>query len=236
MALAITIATPASAEPTPTERALAQTLFDEGRKLMTEKHYAEACAKFAKSQELDPSAGTFINLALCHESEGKLATAWAEFNEALSQALRDGRSDREQAAREHIEKLKPKLNQLTIAVSDAAKVKGFQVTLDGAPLREALWGVATPIDPGKHMVVATAPNKQTYSTSVSFEEPGVARTVELPPLQSQAAPAPVEKGKRGCACDVTDAPSTVDPSLFAVALWTLARRRRKKAASAGTFP
>ena len=69
---------------------------------MTLQKYAEACAKFTKSQQLDPSAGTFINLALCHESEGKVATAWAEFNEALSQAVKDGRADREQAARDHI--------------------------------------------------------------------------------------------------------------------------------------
>ncbi len=226
IALATFFAPDVRAEPSATERAVAQTLFDEGRQLMAEKKYSEACAKFAKSQEIDPSAGTFINLALCHESEGKLATAWAEFNEALSQALRDQRPDREKAAREHIEALKPRLNQLTVKVSDRAKVEGFQITLDGVPLREAMWGVPTPIDPGKHMLEATAPNKQPYATSVSFDEPGIARTVELPPLQNVAAPPPE---KRGCAsCSTTSGAPALDPSFLALLLWVASRARSKR--------
>ena len=223
---ATAIAVNASAEPSATERAVAQTLFDEGRQLMADKKYTEACAKFAKSQEIDPSAGTFINLALCHESEGKLATAWAEFNEALSQALRDGRADREKSAREHIESIKPRLCQLTVKVADAAKkTNGFQVMLDGTPMKEAMWGVPTPIDPGKHMLVASAPNKQSYSTSVSFEEPGVSRTVDLPPLASNAPP-PVEQ-KRGCGCDTTSTAATFDATWIGIGLWAFARARAR---------
>jgi hypothetical protein len=33
---------------------------------------------------LSPAGGTALNLAACHESQGRLATAWTEFNEAIA--------------------------------------------------------------------------------------------------------------------------------------------------------
>ena len=40
--------------------ALAESLYQEGKRLMGEKKYAEACPKFAESQKLDPATGTFV--------------------------------------------------------------------------------------------------------------------------------------------------------------------------------
>src|SRR5689334_18204741 len=97
------------AEPSETDRGLAQSLFDDGKNLMKAKRYAEACPKLEESQRLDPSGGTLLNVALCHELEGKLATAWSDFKGALSLAKKDGRNDRIKAATEHIAALEPKL-------------------------------------------------------------------------------------------------------------------------------
>src|SRR5687768_15625872 len=62
--------------------ATAQALFDEGKKLLAQKRFAEACPKFETSQKLDPGGGTLLFVALCHKEVGKVATAWAEFNQA----------------------------------------------------------------------------------------------------------------------------------------------------------
>src|SRR4051794_28643756 len=77
------------------DRNRAQVWFDQARGIMAQGKYAVACGKLAESQRLDPGGGTLLNLAICHEKEGKLATAWEECHEARSMALRDRRSERE---------------------------------------------------------------------------------------------------------------------------------------------
>src|SRR5262245_63276914 len=100
-------APPIRAEAPSDQGALARELFDQGRALLETKDYERACEKFAESQRLDPGGGTLLNLALCHELSGKTASAWTEFDQALRMARADGRSDREEFARTHIDALVP---------------------------------------------------------------------------------------------------------------------------------
>lgn len=88
----------ATAQTSADDQALATVLFDKGRQLISEGQVSQACPAFEESERLDPSGGTILNLALCHELEGRLARAWSEFNEAVMFARKDGRRDREVAA------------------------------------------------------------------------------------------------------------------------------------------
>src|SRR5258706_2634131 len=72
----------ARAEATLADKAAAQTLFDDGRKLMAAGKFGEACPKLAESQTLDPGVGTPVNLADCYEPGGQTASAWTAFLEA----------------------------------------------------------------------------------------------------------------------------------------------------------
>jgi hypothetical protein len=148
--------------------------------------YAEACPKLEESERLDPGGGTMLNLALCHESEGKIATAWSDFKEALSMARRDGRYEREQAAQEHLAALQPKLPRVTLAVEGA--VAGEQVSVDGALINQAAWGLANPFDPGTHQVTVTAQGKKTWQTTFDLAI-GEQKTVTIPALQDDLSAA-----------------------------------------------
>src|SRR5687768_960846 len=101
----------------------AEALFQQGRALLDAGKVREACPKLAESHRLDPATGTLIALALCHEAEGKLASAWAEFSDAEGRARAEGAKDREAVAHEHATALFPRLSALTIEVSiEAAAV------------------------------------------------------------------------------------------------------------------
>jgi hypothetical protein len=175
------------------DAALAESLFQEGKKLMAKKAYAEACPKLAESQRLDPGGGTLFTLAVCHESEGKTASAWSEFTEAAAIAKRDGRADRERLASKHAKDLEPKLNMLAITVAPGAKVPGFELKRDGNAIGEAAWSTPSPIDPGEHQLSASAPGKRPWSTHVVVAATEKTTTVTVPVLEDEPVVAAPEK-------------------------------------------
>jgi hypothetical protein len=177
------------------EQQLAQALFDEARRLMEKKRYGEACPKLAESQRLDPGGGTLLNLAICHEKEGKLATARNDFDEALAAAVKDGRKDRQVIARERLVAVERSVPRLSVVVPLSSDTEGLEVKLDGLVLHRAAWGVATPVDPGAHVVEATAPSRTSWTTSIVIEAAqkksvDVPALVFVPPLPSQGGSSP----------------------------------------------
>ncbi len=162
------VASPALAEDT-RDPVLAQSLFDRARSLMDQGRFAEACPLLAESQRLDPGGGTQLNLAVCLEQAGKLATAHATFHEALSRAIREGRDDRRRIAEERIAAITPRLSTLTVEVPADARVPGLTVWLDGAKLTSLAWGAPTAVDGGDHRVEATAPDRAPWATTVTVQ-------------------------------------------------------------------
>jgi Tfp pilus assembly protein PilF len=181
---AATTANAQNAQDHSADQTLAQTLFDEAVKLMDQGRFAEACPKLAESQRLDPGGGTLLNLGFCRQNEGKLASAWAAYNEALSQAIKDGRKDRENAARVHVEDLDGKYAKLVMDVTEGARhTDRIEIRLDGTPMRQAAWGVLTPIDRGEHILDVAAPGKRELHKTVVIERDGTVEHVSIPSLE-----------------------------------------------------
>ncbi|MDC0741899.1 hypothetical protein [Polyangium mundeleinium] len=165
----------------------AEVLFREGKQLMGEKRYAEACPKLAESHRLDPGGGTILNLALCHEAEGKTATAYRELGEALAWARTDARPDRAEIAHERLDALERKLARLVVVLGPGARVAGMVIERDGASISEASLGEPAPVDPGEHVVVATAEGRAPFRTTVRVA-PGARVTVVVPALAPSRGP------------------------------------------------
>ncbi|WP_437986373.1 hypothetical protein [Sorangium sp. So ce117] len=189
--------------------AQAEALLDEGKSLMKRGKVAEACPKIEESYRLSPRSATLLALAMCHEKQGKVATAWSEYIDLGAAARKEGNKRLEADAKARGAKLELSLPRLTLSVPRAAVVEGLEVTLDGAPVDGALWGQARPIDPGQHKVSASAPGRKPWEKSVTIKR-GERKTVAVPALAKDAsaaaqpapaaeapAPAAPEKGSAG---------------------------------------
>ncbi len=186
----------AIAEPSGEDRALATAMFNEGKTLLAENRVAEACRKLEESQRLDPLPGTLLNLAVCHEREGRLATAFAELREARVLAERDHRDDRVAFATTHMDDIEPRIAKLVIRVAPNARVTHLAIARNGTPLGHAAWGTPIPVDPGEHVIMVIAPDKKPSAIVVAVTTEGEVLTIDVDPLDDEDI-LPVARPPRG---------------------------------------
>lgn len=186
----VTGAAAAHAEPVKTDPAAAEALFRAGRDLVKKGDYAAGCPKFEAALELNPSAGTMLNIAKCHEHDGKLATAWEDYHRARTfnreTAGNARKRELDDIANQGIKDLEPRLPRLRVVVP--APPSGIEVLRDGKDVPSAAWGEALPVDPGKHEVRARAPGRKPRTVEVTLEE-GKTSTVEIA-LEVDTTPPP----------------------------------------------
>jgi hypothetical protein len=180
----------AVAEPTSAARAAAIEMFDSGQKLVKAGDVAQACPKFAESYRLDPQLGALLHLADCYERDKKLASAYAAFRDAIE--LAGQRNDSRRAlAEQRARALEPRLCRLTIEVPASRRVAGLEIKRDEIVLAEGSFGTAIAVDAGEHHIVATAPGRETWSTTVRVTAEGSSERVEVPELAATSTKAAV---------------------------------------------
>lgn len=157
---------------------------------MASGHYADACPKLEQSQKLDAGMGTQFHLADCWQHLGKTASAWALFREVASEARAAGQGSRARVAKDRADALEPFLTKLVIAPGVASTIPGLVIRRDGSEVPREAWASPVPVDPGTHEVLASAPDKQAWQTSVDAEGQGKVVTVDVPVLVDVAPPAP----------------------------------------------
>lgn len=207
----VALSAPSSADPQ--ADAEAQALFEQGRALMKEGHFAEACPRLERSQRLSPSGGTMLNLAACHERLGRVATAWVEYQQALTAAKVDGKDDRARLAAERIAALEGRVPWLTIELdAGGEQPTDAVVELDDARLDEAALGRPMPVDPGEHRIRIAA-GGATHDERVELAE-GDKKTISLatPRRVPPPPPAVVERREEAPARKPAAAPASADAS------------------------
>ncbi len=203
--LAAQLSAPRVARADASQSAAAQTLFEEGKKLVNAKKYAEACPKFAESQRLDPGAGTLLHLGNCYERLGMTASAWATFIDAAAAAKAQNRTDWAQNAKNRAADLEKKLSRLTINVG---KTDGVEVRRDGVVVQEGTFGTAIAVDPGKHEIEATAPKKKTFTQVAIVKPDGDKVEITVPTLEDD--PEAIAAAK--AAAQAKAPPTTTEPA------------------------
>jgi hypothetical protein len=166
----------------------ADQLFQDGVRLMREDKCPEAIAKFARSQELDPSTATLVNLATCYTRVGRTASAYKTYQTAAGAAEKDGNAELKERALKALGILEPQITKLRIVVPERARP--ITVRVNGEVVDTA---APVPIDPGETTIEAEAQGRETWRHTVTAEGNGATIVVQLPepPSPSPAsAPAP----------------------------------------------
>lgn len=167
----------------------AAALFREGRDLLARGEHAAACQRLADSFALEPSSGTLLNLALCHERQGKTASAWVEYRRAAELAHAQGRTDRAHVAAQRAAVLEPRVARVT--VTTPKPIAGLVIAGTSGPLGTGTPGVPIPVDPGRMDLVISAPGHLPWKQAVTIAE-AEQSIVEVPVLAPEpSAPEPL---------------------------------------------
>ena len=130
-----------------------------------------------------------MNLSDCHEHIGKIATAWAEWNEAVDFAKREG-DKRQKFAAERRDKLVPRLPKLEIDVENS--VPSLAVFRGDIEIVSALYGTALSVDPGEISVSVRRGDKVLKTFDVTAKEAETAKVkLDLDAIDKEF-PAPKE--------------------------------------------
>jgi hypothetical protein len=151
--------------------------------------------------ELNPAASTLLNIARCHEHDGKLGQAIVTYRRALQlnqDTLGEERKKAlEKVANEGIAALEPRVGRVRVVLGE--RPEGAKVARDGQELPLATLGEEIPLDPGEHVFEASAPGFRRAEKRMKLAE-GEKATVELelvpaPAVEDKAQPPPLVNAK-----------------------------------------
>lgn len=175
-----------AASPTMSNEMRSDYFFRSGEKKFDSGRYAEACADFSESLRLGPKLGTLLNLALCHETVGKRATAWREFHHAAAWAAQNNQKDRHEFAVQHALALETKLPRALLQLPAGSAID--TVEIDGEPIPDSRWYLPLFLDPGEHAVAVSAPGKQRTTVKFRVIDSPTEQLVSVPSLADEGAP------------------------------------------------
>jgi hypothetical protein len=174
----------ARADERTSARSSAEELFQQGKAAMLKKDFPRACNLLADSLRAEDTLGTLLNLAICHEESGKVASAWGEFRAVEQRALAANppQVPRAEYARQHADALRERLSRLRVVVAEGADVPGIMLRVDGVEQVKSLWDTGIPVDPGKRLVRIDAPGKKPFELEAVVDGEKLTVTLKIPPL------------------------------------------------------
>jgi hypothetical protein len=162
----------------------ADALYREAVDLFKQGNVKGACAKLDESFNLDPKTQTLFSLAKCRQREGRVATAWVQFNELVKRGEREGDATKlaeYKAKAAEVDRLVPRA---TLRLETHPEVT--EVRLDGKPLPRSEWSAPIPIDPGEHVFHFAGTGKLETEKRINLRESETI-TVDIDPLRDAGA-------------------------------------------------
>jgi hypothetical protein len=167
-------ATPALAQPSSADKETARTMMKEGDAKFAAKDYAGALKAYQAAHAIMQVPSTGLPLAKAQMERGLLVEA----RDTLLQVTRHPKEANEPAAfakareeaTELSQKIAPRIPSVMIAVEGAPSGAAIEVSVDGAPVPQAALSVPRKVNPGSHVVTASASGFKTATVNVSVRE------------------------------------------------------------------
>jgi hypothetical protein len=178
------------------ERAGARAQAVAGAQAFEKGQWQDALDRFTRAESIvhSPTHVLFIGksqlqlgqLVQAHESLMKVVNEKAE--PGASAAFLDAQKDAQKEAQTLLDQLEPRIPQLRIVLS-GAPAGGAQVTMDGEAVPPALVDVPHPVNPGQHVLKATATGVAGETTISVAEGQTQTTTIQLAPQAGATSPA-----------------------------------------------
>lgn len=182
----------AAQEESDADRNAARELAEQAAKALEAEDFAKAQDLYQRAYALVPAP----TLSLRHARALAKGGRWVEALEAYVRTTRTRLDDKSPAAfREAVEQaqaelaeLRPRVPRATIVVKGIdRKSRALSVSVGGRAIAPALIGVAAPMDPGKHEVIAkTTDGREARATLEIQEKEEKSVELELPPAPAGA--------------------------------------------------
>jgi hypothetical protein len=180
---------PAARAQTAADVALARDLFREASQLSQKGDWEGARRGFERSLDLKHAAITLYSLGVAEKHTGKLVEALEHFRAFLAEPSTPQTSAFEAPARAAIAELAPRAAHLSFKVAPAGV--DASVTVDGALVPAIALDRPRLVNPGAHVVRATAKGYRASEAKVDVAEGGSATAtlrLELAPAAAEAPP------------------------------------------------
>ncbi len=173
--LSLSLLAPAAHAQTAADRATARELGNDGQSALDKKDFATAEDRFRRADALFHAPTLLLGYARAEAGLGKVVNASEAYNRIVREGLPPGAPPvfvaAVEAARAEAGAVQARIASVTIAVTGPDSPT---VTLDDQSVPVAALGVKRPVDPGAHVVKASADGWQAAETKFTVADAGAA--------------------------------------------------------------
>jgi hypothetical protein len=176
--------------PSAEELSAARSLFAEALRDEEAQRYQDALRKFQAVREVRDTSSIEYRIGTCYEGLGQAAAAYTAYRRATSVGQYDAQgSDVVGAAQVRLDALAKHVARLTLALPEHAPADA-EVRVDDTPVARAALSEPIAVEPGTHVVTATATGATPFRSEIVLPEGApVSLSISLePPPGPIAAP------------------------------------------------
>jgi hypothetical protein len=164
------------------DKEVARALAERGFELLEQGEAEKAIVSFRMAERRIHSPAHLLFIARAEVKLGKFVEAIATYEALAAEKIPAGSprpfQEAQNDGKAELEALRARTPSIKIIVLGVPASEA-QVTIDGVPVKPELLGTAQRINPGKHIIVATAPDASAAEKTLTLAEGTYVQTLEL---------------------------------------------------------